>query len=192
MMFLNDVLSPEDFKNLSNLVMSTEFPWYWQSHVSLPSWCVINDPNAIETFGWNHQVYNKETNFKGNFLEAFAPVLQQIKNYAGKRIEFIRIRLSMKVYKQGFTINNYNLPHIDYNFPHKTAIFYLNNSDGPTWIFNERFNGQEEPTEFTINEKINPRENGMILLDGLQYHTASNPIKSDRRVILNINYVEHN
>lgn len=191
MIIVDDVLSPVDFNNLQNLVLSTEFPWYWQSHVSLPPWCVITDPRAIETFGWNHQVYNKETNFKGDFLEAFAPILQQIKNQADTKIEFIRIRLSMKVYKKGFTENNYNLPHIDYNFPHKTVIFYLNDSDGPTWIFNEKFNGPEEPTKFTVGEKVDPKENRMILLDGLQYHTASNPINSDRRVILNVNYVEN-
>ena len=141
MIIVDDVLSPVDFNNLQNLVLSTEFPWYWQSHVSLPPWCVITDPRAIETFGWNHQVYN--------------------------------------------------LPHIDYNFPHKTVIFYLNDSDGPTWIFNEKFNGPEEPTKFTVGEKVDPKENRMILLDGLQYHTASNPINSDRRVILNVNYVEN-
>jgi len=191
MLIVDNVLSPLDFENLQNLVLSTEFPWYWQSYVSLPPWCVINDPRALETFGWNHQVYNKETEFKGDFLEAFAPVLQQIKNYADTKIEFIRIRLSMKVFKKGFTKNNYNLPHIDYNFPHKTVIFYLNDSDGPTWIFNEIFNGKEEPLEFTVKETIDPKENRMILIEGLQYHTASNPIDSDRRVILNINYIEH-
>lgn len=188
-MVIDNFLPDLQFKQLQELCLSNNFPWYWQSHVSLPPWCKINDPNAIETFGWNHQIYDKETNFKGSYIEAFEDLLQTIKQSLNNNCTFIRIRLSMKVYKKNFSANNYNLPHIDYNFPHKTIIYYLNDSDGPTWIFNEKFEGIEEPKFFTVKEKIQPKSNRILFIDGLQYHTASNPIDSDRRVIVNINYI---
>jgi hypothetical protein len=188
-MVIDNYLPLDKFKALQDTCLSTNFPWYWQSHVSLPPWCYVDDPLAMETFGWNHQIYDKETNFQGLYLEAFETLLTQIKQTLNMNCMFIRIRLSMKVFKKNFTEENYNLPHIDYNFPHKTIIYYLNDSDGPTWIFNEKFDGIYEPKKFTVKEKILPKENRILFLDGFQYHTASNPIDTDRRVIININYI---
>lgn len=188
-MVIDNFIDDKDFKNVQNFVLSPNFPWFYQSNVSLPPGSVIFDPMAIETFGWNHQVYNAEEGYKAYSLEYFEPILNQMKKTFGDHIEFIRIRLSMKTHKLGFTKDNYNLPHVDYHFPHKTVIFYINDSDGDTWIFNEELI-DKEPIKFSVKERINPKANRLLQINGLQYHTASNPISNERRVVLNINYYD--
>ena len=190
MQVIDNYLPADQFKFLQDNVLAYEFPWFYQQHVSLPpeDGNLITDPNAVETFGYSHTVYDAETNYRGYF-EMFEPLLYKLKQDI-PTIKFTRIRLSMKTYKKGFTRENYNLPHVDYTSPHKTLIYYINTSDGPTWVFNEKFTGFPEPTQYTVKDKIDPVENRMLFIDGLQYHTASNPIDNDRRVIVNINYYD--
>ena len=68
------------------------------------------------------------------------------------------------------------------------SLYYVNESDGDTWMFNEEFKQFPEPDVFTVKQRISPKPNRLIIFDGLCYHTASNPINSDSRVIININY----
>jgi hypothetical protein len=104
----------------------------------------------------------------------------------------IRVRMSIKFQKQGFTSNNYNIPHVDYCYPHETLILYLNDSDGDTRIFNEwsTYTGKGTaigPESFTTQTRVTPKANRLIWFNGLQYHTASNPIEETKRAIININ-----
>ena len=69
-----------------------------------------------------------------------------------------------------------------------SVIYYLNKSDGDTWMFNETFKSLPEPDEFTVKDRITPKPNRLLVFNGLDYHTASNPINSTTRFIININY----
>jgi hypothetical protein len=72
-------------------------------------------------------------------------------------------------------------------------IYYLNDSDGDTRIFDQEFEattnnfGIGHHDTFTTKHQITPKANRLLWFNGFRYHTASNPINSNRRVILNIN-----
>ena len=117
-------------------------------------------------------------------------LLDKISAHENGQIDFVRIRASLKTHKKGFTEQHYNLPHVDYHFPHKSVVYYVNESDGDTWMFNEEFKQFPEPDIFTVKQRITPKPNRLIIFDGLCYHTASNPINNDSRMIININYVD--
>ena len=91
--------------------------------------------------------------------------------------------------KVGFSKDNYNLPHVDYYFPHTTIIYYLNDSDGDTRMFQEFYSDSGiERSDFIVKELVKPKANRLLIFDGLQYHTASNPFDFSRRVVININF----
>ena len=91
-------------------------------------------------------------------------------------------------------------PHIDDVVPHLATIYYFNDSDGNTVIYNERYDGengeysskaiQEKGLEekLTIQQEIEPKANRMVAFDGLYIHTGSVPAKHNTRVILNSNF----
>jgi len=191
---IDNFLPDLEFAKLQEYILSVNFPWFYCEHVSLPpAENFITDPLAVETDGFHHIFYDKEydvesfaTEYLNNFYKRLEEQLGFTKN------NFIRIRSSMKSPKLGFTSENYNLPHIDYFFPHETLIYYLNDSDGDTRIFDQEFaqtknNWDEEPEKFTTKCRITPKANRLLWIDGFRYHTASNPIESKRRVIININ-----
>lgn len=190
MLIIDDFLPKVKFDVLSEFVMSTQFPWYYASHVSLPPWeeHEIQDPMAKETDGWYHMLYSSEDNYDGYFMNTFQDFFEELTQRFGyTKDDLIRARLGLKQPKFDHKDENYNLPHVDYNDPHDTIIYYLNDSDGDTRMFKENQKTSQDPKTFNVDQRIQPKANRLVLFDGLQYHTASNPINTTRRVILNIN-----
>jgi hypothetical protein len=190
MLIIDDFLPKVKFDELSKFVMSTQFPWYYASHVSLPPWeeYDIQDPLAKETDGWYHMLYSSEDNYDGYYMNIFQDFFEELTQRFGyTKNDLIRARLGLKQPKFDHKDENYNLPHVDYNDPHDTIIYYLNDSDGDTRMFKEHARENPDSATFNVDQRIEPKANRLVIFDGLQYHTASNPIKTNRRVILNIN-----
>lgn len=193
MKIIDDFLPNDEFKKISDAVLSEKFPWFYIENVSLdPKDNVIQDPLAMETAGLNHVVYDRNWNVKSFTYQLFGGFIKKLEDLGFKEEQIIRFRLSMKTPKVGFTSENYNLPHVDYFVPHETLVFYLNDSDGDTRMFDQWFT----PTPgslgigfdtFTTQSRVPPKANRLLWFNGLQYHTAANPIDHSRRVILNVN-----
>lgn len=192
---IDNFLPDLEFLKLQESVMSVNFPWFYNEHVSLaPEDNEILDPLAVETDGFHHIFYDKPyntTSFTYEYLDNFITRLKDILGFTEDKI--IRFRASLKSPRIGFTEQNYNLPHVDYFFPHETLIYYLNDSDGDTRIFDQQFEqtgadaGIGHHEIFTTKHRVTPKANRLLWINGFRYHTASNPINTKRRVILNIN-----
>ena len=195
---IDNFLPTGEFERLQDVILSAEFPWFYIEHVSLdPIDDNIKDQFAVETDGYAHLFYEKETNLTAVTYKVLDDFNNQLENKLGiARDDILRSRASIKHPKIGYTIENYNLPHVDYFTPHLSLIYYVNDSDGDTRIFNEKFTPTPQGMNlgisydtFTVKDTVEPKANRLLVINGLQYHTASNPIEHKRRVILNINTV---
>ncbi|HVY25675.1 MAG TPA: hypothetical protein VHB79_03960 [Polyangiaceae bacterium] len=88
-------------------------------------------------------------------------------------------------------------PHVDFSQPHRTAVYYVNDSDGDTVIFNEstaeisieRSAEYANQGGFTVAGTVPPRKGKMIAFDGHFYHASSYPTRSARRIAVTFNFV---
>ena len=96
------------------------------------------------------------------------------------------LRLKFNILPRGNGQGSYHTPHVDQDRPHKVFLYYVNDSDGDTYFFNERlgYNGKE----FTVNEQVSPKMGRAVLFDGDIYHASSSPTNSNMRCILNIDF----
>ena len=77
-----------------------------------------------------------------------------------------------------------------------TAIYYVNDSDGDTIIFNEyndytKFKDLKSfspPEKFSILQKVSAKRGSIVLFDGNRYHAGSPPINSNSRIVINFNF----
>ena len=189
MIIQDNFLPIDEFKKLQSFILSNEFPWFYADKVSLPSGEYdFNDDYSKETHGFYHLLFAQDEDSYSMFAKYFEEFFDNLfKKFGYSNKSILRARLGLKMPKINHTKKNYNLPHVDYNYPHDTVIFYLNDSDGNTRMFNEHKLDSYETNEYTVKYEIEPKENRILLFDGLQYHTASNPIDTTRRVVLNIN-----
>jgi hypothetical protein len=68
--------------------------------------------------------------------------------------------------------------HVDYKFNHKVFLYYVNDSDGDTILFDKNYK---------IVEKIKPEKGKFLIFDGDILHASSPPVKSKKRMIINLN-----
>jgi hypothetical protein len=212
---VDNVLDQEDFFKLQSMILGPNMPWYYMSGISVPPFIrkKITDPNAVETDACHFLLLDRENKRMCQEYNSFAPYLIKIINKLGYTEENLyRVRVAMKWPKPGIGIEKYNIPHVDATKPHKTLIYYLNDSDGDTRIFDQiqpplnpnsatfNLDSSEEELDlyannfitsgFTIKQLVTPKANRFVYFDGMQYHTAGVPVKTERRVILNINIIE--
>ena len=64
--------------------------------------------------------------------------------------------------------------HIDYKFPHKTAVFYVNTNNGYT--------------EFEDGTKVESVENRIVFFDGSIPHNSSTCTDQKIRSVISVNY----
>ena len=90
-------------------------------------------------------------------------------------------------------------PHVDHDIDHLTAILYLNDSDGETIIYKEKFDSSlgldardylhtKLQNNVTEDFRVTPKANRMVIFDGLTYHSSSSPVNTDRRIAMNCNF----
>jgi hypothetical protein len=195
-MLYKDILTNDQHKSLYDLVTGLDFPWYFQPNIAYifdPNSKV--DPNICRSFGLTHTVWDIEKGKVSQVLEHMGILVDNFSKLSGiKANNFIRIKINLQTPVIDNTTNKYNGAHVDRYTPHSTLIYYLNDSDGDTFIFNEVFD-ENNPETFpnnitpTVKERITPLANSLYHLDsGFRYHSSSNPIKTDRRYTINFNF----
>lgn len=164
---------------------SCNVPWYYQNSISYPEDHPANR-NDLGNFGF--AIWLKKEEEWSNFpITTFIiPFCLKVKDATNTK-SVIRARIDMTMFNP---LGHMHQPHIDSNVPHIASVYYVNDSDGDTVIYNETYNGneKEETKSLTIKEKISPKANRLLLFDGKYYHTGHSPSKHKNRIIINSNY----
>ena len=190
MKIYRNVLSHQTFAKITNEIFADNFPWYYGD-------TAYRDDKDSSIFGYSffHMIYS-EGEFKSPYGSMLEIALLNMLDTAGERIDkLIRIRLGMITVTSNTV---YHPPHVDFDFPHRTGLFYFNNSDGDTVLYNEKFNPtlakdgyeyyKQNQNRMTVQSRLTPTENTFVSFDGLQYHQSSTPTSVPRRIVMNINY----
>lgn len=82
-----------------------------------------------------------------------------------------------------------NMPHIDNTHPHIVLLYYVNDSDGDTILYDKLWDPRHDNTDVELNvlERVAPKAGRAVIFNGLRYHSSTNPINCKKRIVLNIN-----
>lgn len=175
----------------------TEIPYYYASNTSygeedpfLPHYIKLSsNPNVIENGQFTHAVLD-EGNIVSNLYGFICPILYMFADKANVKINKItRIKINLLLRDKTFGTNNYNFPHSDRGSGEKVFLYYINDSDGDTFIFKEYDNFTTIPDNFTIVDRIKPVKGTGVFFDCLRYHASSNPSVSQHRYVINFNFI---
>jgi hypothetical protein len=82
-------------------------------------------------------------------------------------------------------------PHVDADQPHLVVLYYVNDSDGETVIYENKFEGYDKVPMFKdLKEKqrVTPKAGRVVLFDGYYWHTSCQP-QYNTRCIINYNLI---
>ena len=141
---VDNFLPNDEFFTFKNIMLAEEFPWYYSGykHNSF-----IFSDNKNYDYNFTHFFF-KDHNKLSKYYDILFPILRILRPYAIFRIKANLTLHYNEVVTHGFhTDIEDTYKNID---TFKTAIFYVNNSDGKT-LFK---NGQELDTSELIVEKV--------------------------------------
>ena len=185
-----DALSPTVFQKVKQTVLSGETPWY----------ATMTDYHSLHPNKYSHSWAHFAV-MDGKSLSTLGDTLMlagfSALDRSGQKVnQIMRIRLGLhSISPQQFTGG----AHVDLHYPHKVALLYLNDSDGDTQIYNEKFDPLSNADTYqyfqqahrgrpTVMATSTPEENKLIWFDGMHYHASQSPITVAKRVVININY----
>lgn len=110
-----------------------------------------------------------------------------------KQIARCKVNVQTKSYEN--VDNRYNLPHVDNQFNQNmiTAIYYVNDTDGDTFIFNKKLEeGKvltlEEANNLVIKERVSPKKGRLVIFPSSYVHAGIHPQNNMFRSVINYNY----
>ena len=182
---LDDVMSEQYCTSLENLSYWLQF--YYTDTTSYPTDqfpVVYIDENVLDIGQLTAPLYivneHKDTSY-----DLITPLLYVIRQKVNQ-LKFnreIRIKYNILVRNSESTPSNYNTPHHDAVSNAYSIVYYCNDSDGDTFLFNEFYEGKN-PDKLTIARRVAPKRNRCVIFESNRMHASSSPIYSkDRRVI---------
>jgi len=188
---LENAVGKSIFSKITDVVFDRQFSWYYSSTAY-----ASESGKSLYDNSYSHLVLDdgKAYNQAGDMLAISLYNLGDVIQHDIKKILHIRIG-SIPVTPKPII----HTPHVDMEFPHKTALLYLNDSDGDTIFYNlkyptsSRLDSQnyylQNKEKIKIEEVVKPEKNKFIWFDGLDYHSSTSPTEVDRRIVVTFNYI---
>ncbi len=137
----------------------------------------INPSQFVHTLVDEHEINSK------HFI-LIEPILQNLAKRLQKNISVKKAKFNFLPQNH---IDKHHFPHVDTNPDDQSVmsmIYYVNNSDGDTYFFDDTYPRTKEYTD--VIKKITPKKGKAIVFEGKQFHASSSPIISEKRIVLNV------
>jgi hypothetical protein len=167
-------------------------PWYFHPESARP------DLNFTSNYGgFFHLAYDAaDANPVTSAINAIlVPLLFIFCDKAKIKFEtLLRVRLGL--FTRDPTEVAYHNPHVDFYQPHNVALYYVNDSDGDTVVFDEtsdkvdlqRSASYANQNKFTEIRRISPKKGRMVWFDGNRYHASMHPRRHASRIVVTFNF----
>jgi hypothetical protein len=181
-----DNFLPRSFADLLENMICQSGEFLWQYNAS------TNDPNAPEIMNRTKRSYDgdqfvhalyQEGAQRSVFFNLVVPMFYFLEEKTGLALGAVERMKANLLVQKNIEPDSYNTPHIDIETPPmKSLLYYVKDSDGDTFIFNEKV-GDKKP--LTIRKRVPPRKGKAILFDSNIWHASSHPRENATRVVLN-------
>jgi hypothetical protein len=133
-----------------------------------------------------HHLYMHEEDKVSPHFDIIMPVFGKLFNMYGG-IQLVRAKVNCTTPDPTVAAYKPQPAHTDLkyddgtDFPHMVCLYYINDSDGPTFFYTE---------QGRISHRINPKKGTAIIFDGSIMRAGSNPVNYPYRFALNINFTK--
>ena len=189
---VDDFLTPRYHAAILNFVSSNEFPWTITKNITHEK--VDEAVAGLGGFGFQNHVikFDGQRVYEDfSFLQPILmPFVYQIQDTFGYE-RYLRVRVDMTVYNPE---KYYHAVHTDLpGIKHAACVYYLNDSDGETVIYNESTVDCPNPEDAdlsmsNVKEVVYPKANRLVIFDGSLYHSGHSPSENKTRLIINSDF----
>ena len=180
-MIIENVIDKQYQDELEDIMSSLVFPWFLNKWVDEYHSFDFKDDNISNSFQFSHVFYDNGASMPTyNLVEPLLKKITEAHNI--KHYTVVRVKANLTT-SHSFSNNCYQVPHVDTSPPCRTFVYYVNDSDGDTILFNERVG--DKLLGFTKREECTPRKGRVFSFDGSHYHAGRFPVNTKYRIVIN-------
>ena len=190
MKLIENILADNVKDRLKRILLSDGFDWLYNSSTAriIPgNKNAIEDSNTRDSIQFTHNLFT-DVRFESEYVEYVIKIMKALKEKEGIICTtMLRAKCNLIPQDISYNIDQYHPPHIDSkdaNDNTYTLVYYVNDSDGDTFVFNEKYG--DEFTDLTIAHRQTPKEGSALLFKSTNYHASSSPINIKSRIVINI------
>ena len=184
---IDDLLNIEEQNYIESVLRDPYFTWYLsveESTVEGNKDNTLNIKNCLEYLQFVHVIdkYDKtnNTSFRNSEATIVEYLIDRIKNKKDISLKnIIRSKANLQTQHSNNQPGYHNTPHTDLEKKHKVLLYCVNENDGITYFFDNKYN---------IIKKINSKKGRIVLFDGSIIHAGTHPINSKLRLMINIDF----
>lgn len=189
------LFSEEEKQTIQRYFESDTFPWYlnggkpytaskdWYNNFLKVSKNIVENNQLFHSF-----LYKGEKNSDLSVPEFILTRIQSKYNISLENIYRIKANLCSKICCDNDSAHQ--TPHVDTFEKHLVIIYYINDSDGDTFVFKESFHSEENIKNIktlTVEHRISPKQGRIAIFNGSKLHAGMHPKVNDYRMVINFN-----
>jgi len=166
------------------LIENDTFPWFFYNS-TVPEHYLrqqhndvfLNDSIQLTHSFVSYDIHTKKSQIDSSYYNIAEIIIKKFINlYDYKNVQILRAKTNLQFQYNNTTENSYCAPHIDLLESHHVLIYYVNDSDGDTFLFDKNKK---------IVNRISPKKGRILFFNGDILHASSLPIKSKYRSVIN-------
>jgi hypothetical protein len=161
-----------------------EFLWQYNASTNNKNEPQIMRKNekSYESDQFVHAIFQEGAK-RSPFFDDLFPLFYFLEEKTGVVLGAIERMKANMLLQKPIGADSHNTPHIDIpDQNYKSLLYYVMDSDGDTFIFNETF---ENKGDLTLRKRVSPRKGQAVVFDSNIWHASSNPRENPNRVVLN-------
>jgi hypothetical protein len=194
-LIIDDLLDEEEVDSIEKQLYDCVFPWYlsverddagffYTAPKSMVKDQWKNDKNLIDRGHLVHVFFNMENNEclqNSSFTNEPIKILLAFAKKMNIEIYYqniLRVKANLMMQHKDYTKTSYGIPHVDSSDKHYVLIYYVNDCDGDTALFDKNKK---------IFAKISPKKGRLLMFNGNTLHAGGHPSVSQSRCVINFN-----
>lgn len=153
-----------------------------------PTGPVFSDENTFDRGQMSAGIIDAESGYTHPFFwESVKPMIYHLNDkFPELEIEgIVRVKGNILTQQDTAPEYHYNSPHQDAPHGCYSMVYYCDDSDGDTFLFDQYFKEGTLPEKVTVHQRISPKKNRAVLFESNRYHASSNPKIHRDRMVLN-------
>lgn len=185
---IDDAVPEETQVQIENLFLSPNIAWTFNpSSLYVGGKLIDGTPdfpqteNMVDTPLMTHICAFNNVKSHASLIDVF-PVIQAIPHNISK---LLRVKVNLTTPTPDTTVDSHNPVHVDAGIEedYVIGVYYINDSDGDTFIFNEKKGHQGS---LSLKQRVSPKRGRLVVFNGNYLHAGGLPSKGPR-LVMNIN-----
>jgi hypothetical protein len=182
-LIIDDLFVKEETKKIKEFILNEEFPWHLYSS-TVGEYTDTWDSKTFEYVQFCHQFLiddiNGKTKINSNYFFIVEYIIKKVQQRLKKEFLVYRAKANLQTKVQTNLIHNTSHTDFKEKINYMSMIYYVNDSDGKTYIFKDKKNSNGD---WEIDTEIPAKEGRVLIFDGVKNHSGSHPKNGIRAVI---------